>query len=112
MTELSSNWPDDADGGVFQRLHAHGFDFRKPYPVDYMVDFEAWPPAQAAIDSLESMFGSITIYQPDEHGDGYIKFQVTSLVTYEGVTSIQRNVSAAMQPYGGVCESWGVLHAP
>ena len=43
--------------------------------------------------------------------DGYILFKVTALVTYEGVTSIQRRVTAEMMPFGGICDSWGVWGA-
>ena len=111
MVELTSDWPDDADGGVFQRLRANGFDFSKCHSVDYNVDFEAWPPAKVALSLLEEMFGTIKVYEPDGHGVGYVQFQVLAPVTYAGVTTIQRNVSAALLPYGGVCDSWGVLHA-
>jgi len=29
MTELTEDWPGDADGGVFRRLVEHGFDFTR-----------------------------------------------------------------------------------
>jgi hypothetical protein len=103
------SWPDDADGDVFRRLEADEFDFSKSYTVDYNVDFEAWPPPSAALDLLRSQFGSIEIFEPDEDGDGFVLFQITGPVSYEGVTSIQRRTSSAMQPYGGICESWGVM---
>jgi hypothetical protein len=109
MTDLTSDWPNDADGDVFRRLRTSGFDFSNPYSVDYNVDFNTWPPAKAAIDQLESMFGRVKIYEPDEHGAGYVQFQIIAPVTYEAVTTVQRKVSAAMQPFGGVCESWGVI---
>ncbi len=109
MTSITEDWPDDADGGVFRRLFEHGFDFSKPQSVDYNVDFYSWPPSPGAIELLESLYGPVTLYAPDEHGNGYIQFQVLAPVTYEGVTSIQRKVSIAMEPYGGVCESWGVM---
>ncbi len=76
MTSLTEDWPDDADGGVFRRLVEHGFDFSKPHSVDYNVDFESWPPVQVAIELLESLYGPVTLYDPDEHGDGYIQFQI------------------------------------
>ena len=41
-----------------------------------------------------------------------IQLHVAASVTYERVTTIQRNVSAAMQLYEGFRELWGVLHAP
>ena len=109
MTSLTEDWPDDADGSVFRRLVEHDFDFSKPHSVDYNVDFESWPPAQGAIELLDSLYGPVTLYDPDEHGDSYIQFQIHAPVTYEGVTAVQRKVSAAMEPYGGVCESWGVM---
>jgi Regulator of ribonuclease activity B len=109
MTTITPDWPDDADGGVFRRLVEHGFDFAKPYSVDYNVDFDSWPPQKVAIELLDSLYGPVTIYNPDEHGDGYVQFKINALVTYEGVTSVQRNVSTLMEPYGGICESWGVM---
>ncbi len=109
MTTITADWPDDADGGVFRRLVEHGFDFSKPYSIDYNVDFDSWPPQQAAIDLLDSLYGPVKVYAPDEHGDGYIQFQINAPVTYEGVTTVQHKVSAAMEPFGGICESWGVM---
>ena len=107
---FTADWPNDADGGVFHKLATAGFDFSKCWPVDYNVDFESWPPSGAAVELLRSMYGKLGVYPP-EHGDvGYVQFQVVGLVTYEGVTSVQRRTSAVMQPFGGVCESWGVMH--
>ena len=104
------NWPDDADGDVFRRLVEHGFDFSKPYAVEYNVDFKNWPPSQAALETLRSMFGTIQIFEPDDNGSGYVLFQIYGFVSYEGVTSTQRHITVAMVAHGGMCESWGVLH--
>lgn len=110
MKEIVADWPGDADGGVFRRLAVAGFDFSQDWSVDYNVDFESWPPTEAALDLLRSTYGNLSLYPPDEHGAGYVQFQVIGPVTYEGVTSVQLRASAAMLPFGGVCESWGVLH--
>jgi len=110
MTELIADWPDDADGGVFRNLAADSFDFTKSWSVDYNVDFESWPPPAAALELLRSIYGDLGLYPPDENGDGYVQFQIVAPLTYEGVTSVQRRISAAMEPFGGVCESWGVMH--
>lgn len=91
MGDLSSDWPDDADGGVFERLHAGVIDFSKA------SSFEAWSPDKAVLNLLKSMFGAIKVYKPDEPVDGYIQIQIAASVTYERVTTVQRNVSAAMQ---------------
>ena len=110
MMNFTADWPDDADGGVFRNLAAAGFDFSKSWAVDYNVDFESWPPPDAALELLRTMHGEFGIYPPERGDLGYVQFQVVGPVTYEGVTSVQRRTSAAMQPFGGVCESWGVMH--
>lgn len=102
-------WPDDADGEVFRRLESEGFDFSKSYTVDFNVDFETWPPSEVATKRLQSLIGKFESFEPDEEFDGYLLFQVTMKLNYEKVMSIQREVSAAMAPFGGICGSWGVL---
>jgi hypothetical protein len=107
-----ATWPEDADGDVFRRLEAHGFDFDEPHTIDYNVDFGSWPPRPEALDLLRAQYGSITVYEPDEHGDGYVQFRIAGPVTYESVTGVQRRTTAAMRRFGGVCESWGVMQEP
>ena len=104
------SWPNDADGDVFRRLEENGFEFSKAYAVDYNVEFNSWPPAEEALELLRNQFGKIEVCDPDGEGEGYVLFQVTGPVSYEGVTSVQRRVSASLKPFGGTCESWGVLH--
>src|SRR3954466_14798317 len=84
----SVDWPNDADGDVFRRMEASGFDFSKPYSVDYNVDFDAWPPHPEALKLLEVRYGSVELYEPEEDMKGYVLFKVTGLVTYESVTSV------------------------
>jgi hypothetical protein len=110
MSSISADWPDDADGGVFRNLAAEGFDFSIHHTIDYNVDFDSWPPPAAALEWLRIQFGQLGLYPPDDDMDGYVEFRVVGRLTYEAVTSTQRRVSAAMEPFGGVCESWGVMH--
>ncbi len=110
MSSSIPDWPSDADGDVFRRLAASGFDFSRDWSVDYNVDFENWPPTDCALKLLEFEFGALSLFPPDESGIGYVQFQILGPVTYEHVTSTQQRVTDAMRPFGGVCESWGVLH--
>ena len=103
------SWPNDADGDVFRRLQAHGFDFSESHTVDFNVDFESWPPAREAIELLESMYGLVKLFPPSEELLGFAEFRIHSLLSYELVTSIQRKVSKAMLAHGGICETWGVM---
>jgi len=109
MNEIDADWPDDADGGVFRRLAEHDFDFSKQHTVDYNVDFPRWPPPFEAVEKLKATYGPVELYDPEDGDLGHVLFRVHSLVSYEGVTSIQRQASLAMSQFGGVCESWGVL---
>jgi hypothetical protein len=106
---ITHDWPLDADGDVFRRLLSHGFDFSKSHVVDFNVDFSLWPPLPAAIEALEAMHGQVSLYEPDENGDGYAQFQIYGPVTYESVMRIQSSTTAAMGPFGGRCDSWGVM---
>ena len=104
------NWPNDADGDVFRRLQSRGFDFHREYLVDFDVEFESWPPAAGAIDLLRKEYPSTVVYDETDERSGYVQFQVHGRVTYEMVTRVQAMISALMAPFGGKCESWGVLH--
>jgi hypothetical protein len=105
-----ATWPDDADGDVLRRLERNGFDFSKPVAIDFNVDFDAWPPPDSALELLKERFGEIDVIEPEDEGSGYVCFQVTSRLSYELVTSVQRSVSLALASNGGQCDSWGVLH--
>ena len=104
-------WPLDADGDVFRRLDASEFDFRQVHLIDFNVDFAAWPPPDAAIAALRENYPDLIIFEPDEHGEGYIRFKIKSVLTYELVVFVQKSVSALVVPYGGTCESWGVMQS-
>jgi hypothetical protein len=103
-------WPNDADGEVFRRLYESGFDFSRAWTVDYNVDFIDWPPPEEALNALRKSFGELTLYEPDEHGAGYVLFQIEGNVKYETVIAVQKRATQLTEPFGGTCESWGVFH--
>ncbi|MEQ1594393.1 MAG: ribonuclease E inhibitor RraB [Casimicrobium sp.] len=106
----SENWPDDADGDVLRRMAARKFDFSKPYTIDFNIDFEVWPPPEEALRTLSKEFADWRAYEPDGDSPGYVLFQVLDVLSYERVVSVQKQATELMTPFGGVCESWGVLH--
>jgi hypothetical protein len=105
------NWPNDADGDVLRRLEDSGFDFSKPCLIDFNVDFRNWPPSPSAVSLLSREYPSLKMYEPGEFR-GYLLVQVFALMTYELVTGVQESISDAMAPFGGRCDSWGVLQDP
>ena len=113
QSTINATWPDDADGDVLRKLESVGFDFSQSYAVDFNVDFATWPPATEAVTLLESMFGAVQQFEPEETDEsGYLFFQVHGPLSYEIVTSVQRRATSAMAGFGGICESWGILHQP
>ena len=65
-----------------------------------------------AVNMLARQYPDLEIHEPEGEFAGDITFQVSDLVTYELVMRIQREVTTLMVPFGGRCESWGVLQEP
>jgi hypothetical protein len=102
-------WPANADGDVFRRLEASGFNFDAEHVVDYNVDFESWPPPQAALAVLRENYPNAQVQEPEGGLGGYALFQELGHLSCLRVIEVQEIVTAAMHPYGGVCESWCVM---
>lgn len=109
MTAQAMDWPADIDGDALRALRDAGFDFSKPTLIDFNVDFQYWPPPQAALRELSRHYPSMEVVEPDDDDEGYLLFQVYALVTYELVMNIQNEVSEMMTPFQGECSSWGVF---
>ena len=62
------------------------------------------------VENLRKQFLNVKVFEPDEHGNGDIQIVVNELLTYELVMFMQSSVSELAAPFGGVCESWGILH--
>jgi hypothetical protein len=104
-------WPKGADGDVFRRLEAHGFDFTKQHEIDFEIDFCAWPPSEESIAAVRGVHPNVRICQPDGNYRGYLHLSIMDFVTYDLVVSVQSDMTALVAPFGGACESWGVLHS-
>jgi hypothetical protein len=107
---MSQNtWPDDADGDVLRNLESKGFDFSKTYSIDFVVEFDSWPPPEEAKRELEKAFPNLREYEDEESGDREMIFQIKDKLTYELVTKTQAKANSIVGPHGGRCEAWGVL---
>lgn len=106
----STKWPESADGDVFRKLFSKGFDFSKVYAIDFNVDFDQWPPSIEALQTISNSFPGAKVYENDDGKGGYVLFKIQDKLTYELVMNTQAKASALAAPFGGRCESWGVLH--
>jgi hypothetical protein len=111
MNNLAT-WPDDADGDVLRALESKGFDFGAEYSIDFNVDFEDWPPHPEAIKWLQSRYGTVEVFVPDNDLYEYAHFKIRARLSHTLVRETQAEVTAQLGRFGGVCETWGVLHDP
>jgi hypothetical protein len=105
-----SAWPDDEDGQVLRRLDEKSFDFTQRYVIDFVVDFDSWPPEPQALNEIRKLFPVATEYVDDVSGQGSITVKVEAILTYQLVVDTQSQLTRIAQQFGGWCDSWGVLH--
>ena len=90
-------------------MEAAGFDFASDHVVDFNIDVDSWPPHDELLTVTRQRFPGARAIAPEGSHRGYIQFQVRGRVTYDLVMSVQREASRLAEPYGGICESWGVM---
>jgi len=105
-----SAWPDDADGNVLSRLRERGLDFSQEYTIDFVVDFDDWPPDARAIEAVRLEFPNVVEYVDRETGRGSLTVKVVAKLSYDLVTLTQARLTELSQGFGGWCDSWGLLH--
>jgi len=101
--------PNNADGDVIRRLIKSNFDFSSKHTVDFNIDLENWPPNDQLIKLLKQNSYKYTLHKSSEDFNGYIEIQIKEYITYEFVTKTQDELTKISKPYGGVCESWGIM---
>ncbi len=101
------SWPDDAEGAVLRRLQSAGFDFERPVWIDFNVAF-ADAASDLALRALSENLpeAMLTIFADE------ILVRVESRLTYPFVVAMQERLSSVARPYGGACNTWGVLLPP
>jgi len=110
------NWPNDADGDVLRNLEKQDFDFDKVWEIDFNIDFASWPLSLEAQQGIKSIYPNCVFEEPDdediEEGNtsGYVRLTVKSQLTYDLVIRMQAQISQDARPFGGRCESWGLMH--
>lgn len=93
-----------------RRLESDGFPFELTHKIDFNVDFAQWPPAPQIIEQLKTLYPTLQVNPPEDDRPGDLSFSVKEKLSYELVVFIQKAVTEMASPYGGRCESWGVLH--
>jgi hypothetical protein len=101
-------WPNNADGDVMRSLQAGGFNFDREVEIDFNIDFDEWPPDSSVTGMLQNKLPSAVISVEE----GCLLVQVRARLTYQFVINMQAELTALSDPFGGICESWGVWSDP
>jgi uncharacterized protein YajQ (UPF0234 family) len=102
------NLPSDADGDVLRRLKESGFSFDQEVEIDFNIDFETWPPHKDTMKTLKTKLKDVHISIQEDH----IQVTIKDYLTYELVIDLQKILTELAEPYGGYCNSWGLLWNP
>jgi len=102
-------WPNDADGDVLRRLESQGFVFSEPHWIDFNVDFQKWPPPPEALERIQIAYPVAAIHKEEDEDPKYVLVQFFQRLDYQFVVRVQADLSNIVRPFGGVCDSWGVL---
>lgn len=107
-------WPVGADGDVFRNLEAHNFDFGKESLVEFIVEFDQWPPVEKALEVLDELYDDVSLVEPDAAEQasgstgGYVQIQLEAPLDYEFVIAMQAQLTQQLAPFNARCQSWEV----
>ena len=108
LGERVTDWPDDADGDALRRIRNDGVDLSVEHLVDFQIDFDSWPPDEAALDLLRERYSVVEVCPPEEGDDGYVEVSLEMILGYDEVVGMQQTLSSLLAPYGGRCDAWGM----
>lgn len=109
------NFPDDVDGDVLRTLEENGFDFERVVDIDFIIDFDHWPLTEEENKSIKTLYPDCEFLDPDEVDltegvtNGSVEIVISSKLSYDLVVKTQEKLTSEMKPFGGWCDSWGVL---
>jgi len=107
-------YPEDANGDVFRRLEAHGFDFA----TEHVVDFHAVFATEAMADQVAQMYladhkhnGKFANIETKPFPEGGMELTVSKrmIVSYEEVTAFESTLADRVALVDGYLDGWGVL---
>src|SRR5579875_1791645 len=99
------DWPDDPDGEVFRSLAAQGFDFSKPYEIDFNVDFTSRLIDQGVFSAIRHTYPDARILNNTGQDLPYIQVKLFSVLSYKFVLKTQEILTGLSRQFGGRCDS-------
>jgi hypothetical protein len=110
------SWLNDADGDVFRSLAGNNFNFDEKHIIDVNIDFNHWPLQDSELELIGSLFRKFEVIEPESDeedigngkGIGFIQIQTESILSYDFIVSLQKEITVKTESIGGFCNSWEV----
>ena len=107
--EVTSIFPDDADGDALRNLAENGSDLTKPMIIDFAVAIPDESTGKAiALMTIEIGYKT-SVDQDLESGDWTCYCSKTMFATYRDVINCQLELDRIAVAYGGFADGWGAF---
>jgi hypothetical protein len=107
--DMSSDYPNDADGDELRNVAESGADMSRAMVIDFSVAVPDERTARRVAEVVETNGFDPSISEDDDTGSWSVHCSKTMLATYEGVVAVQVWLNDLLSPYGGVCDGWGTF---
>jgi hypothetical protein len=109
LDDMSSPYPNDADGDALRNVAESGADMSRPMVIDFSVEVPDELTARRAAEVVAAHGFDPSISEDDDSHSWSVHCSKSMLATYEGVVAVQVELNELLSPHGGICEGWGTF---
>jgi regulator of RNase E activity RraB len=107
---MTTDFPNDSDGGTLRGVLEDGSDMAKPMFIDFQVAMPTEESANALADRARKLGYRTSVYDsPECRLPWTCQCSTRMLATYAGVIAIQAELAALSAPFGGFTDGWGTF---
>ncbi len=109
LDDMSSSYPNDADGDALRRVAESGADMSRPMVIEFSVEVPDERTARRVAEVVATHGFDPSISEDDDSHSWSVYCSKSMLATYEGVVAVQVELNELLSPHGGICDGWGTF---
>ena len=109
LDDMSSSYPNDADGDALRKVAENGADMSRSMVIDFSVEVPDERTARRVAEVVAAHGFDPSISEDDDSDSWSVYCSKSMLATYEGVVAVQVELSELLSPHGGICDGWGTF---
>ena len=109
LDDMSSSYPNDADGDALRKVAESGADMSRPMVIDFSVEVPDERTARRVAEVVATHGFDPSISEDDDSDSWSVYCSKSILATYEGVVAVQIELNELLSPHGGICDGWGTF---